>query len=88
MADSEHFETAPQPYPARPHWTGDFHRLEAVLFSGRKGAETRALDFALAHVPSRTPARVQRSAVTDRYVQVQQLPDMPSLQIDLSSLDD
>ena len=85
MSRTEQFETAVQPYPARPHWTGDFHMLEAALFAKNGGPDSRALDFALAHVPSRLPARPQRSPVTDRYVDVQ-LPDMPSLRIDLSDI--
>jgi hypothetical protein len=86
MARTGEFGIA-QPYPARPRWAGDFHRIEASLFSNGRVAESRADDFADAFLPGRLQNRRSAAPITDRYLMIQ-LPDMPSVQIDMGLVDD
>ena len=86
MARTSDFAMA-QPYPARPRWAGDFHRLEASLFASGRPAERRAADFAQAFLPSRPRTRPVAHSITDRYLMTQ-LPDLPSVQIDMRLVDE
>lgn len=85
MARTGEFAIGPQPYPARPRWSGDFHRIEASLFSDRKAVERRADDFAQAYIPGHARRRPATRPLADNYV-LTQLPEIPSLRIDISLL--
>jgi hypothetical protein len=87
MSKTREHAIAPQPYPARPQWAGDFHRLEAALFADREVVDRRADDFAETFVPGRARGRRKAMVPADHYV-LMQIPDLPSLRIDLSMLQD
>lgn len=86
MARTGEFAAA-QPYPPRPRWAGDFYRLEDALFANSRQAESRAADFAQAFLPGRARPRRSANRTTDRYL-LAQLPDLPSVQLDLDGLDE